>query len=111
MKEKIFVGPKITQIFEDQNFKPKLNGTERRAWKAFENVCIKFGGKEKAGNCSEIVQELISPYSANMSLKLHFLHFHLNFFLKTLEPSPMNMTKISIRLFPKLKEVQWRMES
>jgi hypothetical protein len=83
MKERIFVGPKITQLFEDQNFRTKLNATERRGWKSFKNVCRKFGGKEKAENCSEIVQELISPYSimgCNMSLKLHFLHSQLIFF-------------------------------
>jgi hypothetical protein len=47
MKERTFVGPKITQLFEDQNFRTKLNATERRAWKAFENVCRKFRGNEK----------------------------------------------------------------
>jgi len=54
MKERIFVGPKITQILEDQNFRTKLNATERRAWKKFENVCRKFRGNEKAENCTEI---------------------------------------------------------
>jgi hypothetical protein len=103
MKENIFLGPKITQIFEDQNFITKLNATERRAWKAFENVCIKFRGNEKAENCLKIVKKLISPYCANTSLKIHFPNSHLNFFLQTLEPSPMNMAKGSIRLFPKLK--------
>jgi hypothetical protein len=29
MKESIFVGPKITQLFEDQNFSIKLNATEK----------------------------------------------------------------------------------
>jgi len=36
-----------------------------------------------------------------MSLKLHFLHSHLNFFMKTWELSPTSMTKGSIRIFPK----------
>jgi hypothetical protein len=81
----------------------------------FENVCRKFLGNEKAENDSVIVQELISSFSAmgcNTSLKLHFLHTHLNFFpLKTLDPSPMNMVKDSFRIFPKSKEVQWKTES
>ena len=58
-------------------------------------------------NYSEIVQELILPYSAvgcNLSLKLRFLHSQLEFFpLKTSVPSPMNMAKGSSRIFPKLK--------
>ena len=73
MKERIFVGPKITQLLEDQNFRTKLNATERRAWKEIENVCRKFRGNDKAENCTEIVQELISPDSVmgcNMSLKV-----------------------------------------
>ena len=51
----------------------KLNATERRAWKEIENVCRKFRGNDKAENCTEIVQELISPDSVmgcNMSLKV-----------------------------------------
>jgi hypothetical protein len=39
-------------------------------------------------NYSEIVQELISSYSAvecNMSLKLHLLHSHLDFFPENME--------------------------
>ena len=55
MKENIFVGQKITQLFEDQNFSTKLNATERRVWKEFENVCRKFRGDEKAENSTEKV--------------------------------------------------------
>jgi hypothetical protein len=44
-----------------------------------------------------------------MPLKLYFLHSVLDFFLKTMGPSPMNMAKGSIRIFPKLKEVEWEM--
>jgi len=83
MKEGIFVGPQIKQIFEDQTFSTKLNFTERRAWKAFENIRINILGKERPENYSDTVQELISSYSAvgcNMSLKLHFLHSLPDFF-------------------------------
>jgi hypothetical protein len=82
-KEGIFVGPQIAQLFEDHDFYTELNSTERRAWKTSENVCRNFLGNEKAENYSEIVQELISSHSAmrcSMSLKLRFLHSHLDFF-------------------------------
>ena len=72
-----------------------------------EKVCGNFLGKEEAENYSEIVQELISLYSimgCTMSLKLHFLHYHLGFSF------PENMAAVSdeqgeslIRIFPKLK--------
>jgi len=42
MKEGIFVGPQITQLFDDQNFSTKLTSTEIRTWKAFVNVCGNF---------------------------------------------------------------------
>jgi hypothetical protein len=70
MKEGIFFGPKIKQLFEDHDFIIKFNATERKHWKAFETVRINSIGNEKAKKYSEIVQELISPYSAtgcNMS--------------------------------------------
>jgi hypothetical protein len=103
IKEGIFVGPRIKQLFENHDISTKLNATERRARKAFENVWRTFLGNEKADNYSDIVQELISSYSAcNMSLKLHFMHSHLNFFFSE------NMGAISdkhgktfIRTFPK----------
>ena len=104
-KEEIFVGPLITRLFEDQCFGTLLISTERNAWEAFESVCRKFLGNEKAENHCEIAQELISSYSAvgcNMSLELHFLHPHLDFL-------PENMGAISgehgesfYEVFPKL---------
>jgi hypothetical protein len=32
MKEGIFVGSQIKQLFEDQEFSTELNSTERRTW-------------------------------------------------------------------------------
>ena len=83
MKEGIFVGSQTKQIFEDHTLSTKLNFTERRAWKAFENIRRHFLGKERMENYSEIVQELISSCSAmgcNVPLKLHFLHSLQDFF-------------------------------
>jgi hypothetical protein len=107
-KEEIFVGPQITQLFEDQHFSKHLSSTERRAWEALEKAFRNFISNEKEENYSEIWQEIISLYSAegrNMSLKLHFLYSQLDiFFLKIREPSSMNMVKDSITKFPKLKK-------
>lgn len=60
-----------------------MNETEKRAWKCFRNVCNHFLGSHKADNYEEIVTELINAYKdlkCNMSLKLHYLHSHLNCF-------------------------------
>ena len=74
----------------------KLNSTERRDQKIFQNFCRNFLGNEKAENYSDNLKELISSYSAvacNVSLKANFLLAHFDFFLKTWMPSPMNVTK------------------
>ncbi|UYV69023.1 hypothetical protein LAZ67_6002057 [Cordylochernes scorpioides] len=49
----------------------------------FRNVCKHFLGNVKAENYSDLVNELLLSYKAlgcNMSLKIHFLHSHLDFF-------------------------------
>ena len=83
MKERIFAGSQITQLFGEKDFRTKLNFKERRAWKAFENFCRNFLGNEIDENYSEIVQDLISSQSAmgcNMPLTRHFLYSRLEFF-------------------------------
>jgi hypothetical protein len=77
MKEGLFIGPHINKLIEDHDFSTQLNVTERRDWKAFENVHRNFLGNEKVENYGEILQDLISSYSAvgcSISLNLHFLH-------------------------------------
>jgi hypothetical protein len=56
LKEKLFVDLQTTKY---QGFSTKLNSTERRAWKAFENVCCNFLGNEKMENYCETVQKQI----------------------------------------------------
>jgi hypothetical protein len=50
MKEGIFVGYQIKQLFEDHDFSTKSNSTELRAWEASENVWRNFINHEKADN-------------------------------------------------------------
>jgi len=50
MKEGIFVGTQIKQLFEDYDFSTKSNSTELRAMEASENICRNFTGHEKADN-------------------------------------------------------------
>ena len=59
MTEGTSYGPQIKQPFEDQNFSTEVNSTERRAWKAFENVCRNFIVSERAENYGAILQVLI----------------------------------------------------
>ncbi|UYV82915.1 OSBPL6 [Cordylochernes scorpioides] len=83
IKEGIFVGPQIRELQQDGNFQNSLNEVEAAAWNSFRNVCKNFLGSVKVENYRDIVNDLLLSYKAlgcNMSLKIHFLHSHLDFF-------------------------------
>ncbi|UYV70332.1 hypothetical protein LAZ67_7002551 [Cordylochernes scorpioides] len=83
IKESIFVGPQIRELQQDGNFQNSLNEVEAAAWNSFRNVCKNFLGSVKVENYRDIVNDLLLSYKAlgcNMSLKIHFLHSHLDFF-------------------------------
>jgi hypothetical protein len=91
IKKGIFVGWQIRKLTKDKTFDSILNGVELAAWTAFKDVCSNFLGNNKADNYQEIVERLLQSYEAmgcNMSLKIHFLHSHLDFF-------PQNLGAIS----------------
>jgi len=60
IKESIFIGPQVKRLFQDHDFKNKLNVAERRAWDMFQNMCSNFLGNKKSENYVEIVEELLS---------------------------------------------------
>ncbi|UYV79127.1 hypothetical protein LAZ67_17001185 [Cordylochernes scorpioides] len=83
IKEGIFVGPQIRELQQDGNFQNSLNEVEAAAWNSFRNVCKNFLGSVQVENYRDIVNDLLLSYKAlgcNMSLKIHFLHSHLDFF-------------------------------
>ncbi|UYV75471.1 hypothetical protein LAZ67_13000359 [Cordylochernes scorpioides] len=83
IKEGIFVGPQIRELQQDGNFLNSLNEVEAAAWNSLRNVCKNFLGSVKVENYRDIVNDLLLSYKAlgcNMSLKIHFLHSHLDFF-------------------------------
>ncbi|KAJ4431207.1 hypothetical protein ANN_19804 [Periplaneta americana] len=71
----------------DQSFLEKLTPNELAAWESFKSVVNGFLGKKKEENSDELVRSLLQNYKnlgCRMSLKIHFLHSHLNFFPKNL---------------------------
>ena len=61
--------------------------TEKKAWVAFKEVVYNFLGNHKAESYVENVRTMLDKYKAlgcNMSLKLHFLHSHLDHFPENL---------------------------
>ena len=79
----MFIGPQIRKLFKDQQFETVLSDMEKAAWQSFEKVSNGFLGNFKAANFRELVQDLMDSYEqlgCNMSLKMHFLFSHLDFF-------------------------------
>jgi len=83
VKAGVFIGPQIRQLFKDQQFEGVLSDKEKAAWQSFEKVSNGFLGNFKAANFRKLVQDLKDSYEqleCNMSLKMHFLFSHLDFF-------------------------------
>ena len=86
-KAGIFDGPQIRTLMRDPNFITSMNETEERAWNAFCNVVQNFLGNKKADNYEEIVEELLMSLrdlGCRMSIKIHYLHSHLDNFPENL---------------------------
>jgi len=91
IKEGIFIEPQMRELMQDKQFDEDLNETERNAWLSFKRICKDFLGNHKAANYQDVVQDLLNSYKAmgcNLSLKIHFLESHLDFF-------PENLGKVS----------------
>jgi hypothetical protein len=83
IKEGIFVGPQIRELMSDQAFDQVLNDNELAAWISLKEVILNFLGNNRARNYGELVDKMLEAYKrmkCNMSLKIHFLHSHLDFF-------------------------------
>ena len=64
-----------------------MNETEKETWQAFRGVVDGFLGNKKNPHYKEFVEQLIKSYQnigCHMSVKLHFLWSHLEFFQENL---------------------------
>lgn len=83
LKAGIFVGPDIRDLMRDATFRGKLNTRELAAWDSFVLVAQNFLGNHRADNYADLVANMLTAYhqlGCRMSLKIHFLHSHLDFF-------------------------------
>ncbi|XP_053968164.1 uncharacterized protein LOC128869618 [Anastrepha ludens] len=83
LKEGIFVGPEIRQVLKDEEFQKKLTAKEKAAWISFKEVCANFLGSRRSDKYKTLVTNMLKNYErlgCNMSLKIHFLDSHLDFF-------------------------------
>ena len=79
----VFTGPEIRSVINDSSFPASLNEMELKAWSSFVNVVKNFLGNHKAENHHQLIQNMLKSYErmgCRMSLKIYFLHSHLDFF-------------------------------
>ena len=83
LKESILIGPQIRDLMKDEYFDKLLQDDEKAVWESFKFVVKGFLGNRRAQNYEEFVNNLLQSYQklgCNMSLKIHFVHSHLDFF-------------------------------
>ena len=83
LKEGIFIGPQMWHFIKDKYFEKLLQGNKKSAWDCFKFVIKVFLGNRRAQNYEELVNNRLQSYQklgCNKSLKIHFLHSHLDFF-------------------------------
>ena len=107
-KAGIFDGPQIRKLMSDIDFIETMTEVEKAAWTSFVDICTKFLGNYKSPNYNSIVVDLLTNYQrlgCNMSIKMHFLHSHLDAF-------PTNLGDVSDeqgeRFHQDLKEMEER---
>jgi hypothetical protein len=64
-------------------FNSVLQGDEKKTWDTFRLVSTNFHGNIRAENYKELIEDMLSLYhklGCNMSLQIHTLHSHLDFF-------------------------------
>ena len=91
VKSGIFTGPDIRKLIKDPEFTRYMMDTEYDAWQAFVSVVKWFLGNIRDQDYVNLVNRLLESFhklGCNMSIKVHFLHSHLDKF-------PINLGDVS----------------
>ncbi|KAL0832885.1 hypothetical protein ABMA28_001034 [Loxostege sticticalis] len=77
----------VKKLIKDPLFISTLNTKEKNAWLAFVQVTENFLGYKRSPQYESLINQMLDAskeLGCNMSLKMHFLHSHLNFFKENL---------------------------
>ena len=76
------MGPEIRRLFRDDMFNSLLQGDQKKAWDTFRLVSTNFLANIRAENYKELIEDmsLYHKLGCNMSLKIHMIRSHLDFF-------------------------------
>ena len=83
IKEGIFISPQIRKIVVDETFITHLKRKEKLTFESLKKVCENFLGNHRSEDYVPVVNDLLSYYHdirCNISLKVHVLLSHLDFF-------------------------------
>lgn len=83
----MFNGPDIRRLMKKNDFDNSLNPNQIIAWNAIKDVIENVLGKKREADSAERVKRLLKAFEVlgvNMSLKVHFLHHHMDWFEKQL---------------------------
>ncbi|GFT20545.1 uncharacterized protein TNCV_2183821 [Trichonephila clavipes] len=87
LKAGIFDGPQIRQLVKGSNFVKSMIEVQSKAWNSFVLVMSNFLGRKRSDDHVELVESMLSnlkELGCNMSIKIHFLHSHLDQFPQNL---------------------------
>jgi hypothetical protein len=90
LKASVLTVPQICEFMSDLVFENSVHHLEKQAWHSLKKM-NNFQGNTRRPDCKDIVQNLLEHFKnvgCNMSIKLHFLHFHIDYF-------PQNLGSIS----------------
>lgn len=76
-------GPDIRKLIKNNTFDTVLNKDELIAWRSVKEVIHGLLGKNRSENYQSSVDTMMNAFSkihVNMSLKIHYLHHHLDYF-------------------------------
>lgn len=79
----MFNGPDIRRLMKNKEFDNSLDQNQLKAWNAIKDVIENVLGKKREPDCSQRVKCLLQSFEeldVNMSLKIHFLHHHMDWF-------------------------------
>ena len=83
IKAGIFDGPQIRELIKDTSFDDALNPAELSAWLPLKSVIANFLCNHRGSQYRKVVDELMENFrqiGARMSVKMHFLRSHLDYF-------------------------------
>lgn len=80
-------GPDIRKLVKSVEFDKVLVAAEKDAWNAIKKLIDGFFGKHRSTTFRDDVKEMLRNFDligVHMSLKIHYLHYHLDYFARQL---------------------------